>query len=126
MKRWLTIGTVTLLTSGCLTTPNTSNAVYLIDTERGNFCQIATNTCISLSIVASQNGRVQPIESLYAEQVTGPNYPRSLQRMLLNPKDGSYKATPVDNNGRAFQLPGNQKTHTAWRTLQDLYSHIYD
>jgi hypothetical protein len=68
---------------------------------------------------------VDPIEAAYGEQVTGPNYPLSLARMLVKPADQSYSATAADENGRYYVLPMNDKTTVAWDTLNGIHDWVY-
>lgn len=131
VTKWITFSAVGLILTGCVSLPSTNNqaidySYYLIDTKRGELCRGNSRECISLSIVASQNGLVSPIESAYKQKVTAPNYPRSLLTMLLNPKDKSYTAKRVENNGRFYQIPKERKTDIAWRTLKGLYTNIYE
>ena len=123
------IMTTTLL-SGCFSAnsfiPETKDSsFYLVDTKEGSLCNGMTRFCISLSIIASQNGTLKPVERTYTEKITGPNYPRSLMIILLKPADNSYQATSLDNNGRLYSLPKNDKTNTAWQALNDLYKTNY-
>ena len=125
----LLILTTTLL-SGCFSA-NTfipeekDSSFYLVDTKEGSLCNGMTRICISLSIIASQNGTLKPVENAYQQKITGPNYPRSLMIILLKPADNSYQATPLDNNGRLYSLPKNDNTNTAWQALNDLYKASY-
>lgn len=116
--------------SGCMgsqSQPTVSDqAYYVIDTRSGHICQQRSRECIRLSIVASQNGSLAPVESAYGQRIVGPNYPRSLMNMLLAPKDGSYTAKPLDESGKRYALPRNAKTDKAWATLNNLYNRIYD
>ncbi|WP_372737974.1 hypothetical protein [Neptunomonas sp.] len=125
----LVILTTTLL-SGCFSensfiSEKKDNSFYLIDTKEGLLCKGMTRTCISLSIIASQNGVLKPVENAYQQKITGPNYPRSLMIILLKPADNSYQATALDNNGRLYSLPKNDKTNIAWQALNDLYNANY-
>lgn len=125
----LLILTTTLL-SGCFSADafipeKKDSSFYLIDTKEGLLCNGMTKICISLSIIASQNGVLKPVENIYQQKITAPNYPRSLMIILLKPADGSYQASPLDNNGRLYSLPKNDKTNTAWQALNELYKASY-
>lgn len=125
----LLILTTTLL-SGCFSADSLipekkDSSFYLIDTKEGLICNGMTKICISLSIIASQNGVLKPVENAYQQKITAPNYPRSLMIILLKPADDSYQATPLDNNGRLYRLPKNDKTNIAWKALNDLYKANY-
>lgn len=120
----------TTLLSGCfsagsLIPEKKDSTFYLIDTKEGLICNGMTRFCISLSIIASQNGVLKPVEQTYQQKITGPNYPRSLMIILLKPADNSYQATPLDNNGRLYSLPKNAKTNTAWQALNDQHKANY-
>lgn len=119
------------LLSGCfsansLIPEQKDNSFYLIDTKEGTLCNGMTRFCVRLSIIASQNGSLPAVEKAYQQRITGPNYPRSLMIILLKPADSSYQATPLDNNGRAYSLPKNKKTNTAWKALNTLYDSNYE
>ena len=125
----LVILTTTLL-SGCFSANSfipeeKDSSFYLLDTKEGALCNGMTRMCISLSIIASQNGTLKPVENIYQQKITGPNYPRSLMVILLKPADNSYQATPLDNKSRLYSLPKNDKTNTAWQALNDLYKVNY-
>lgn len=102
------------------------NSFYLINTKEGTLCNGMTRLCVSLSMIASQNGKLPTVEKAYQQKITGPNYPRSLMIILLKPADSSYQAIPLDNNGHSYSLPKNDKTNIAWKTLNDLYDANYD
>lgn len=114
------------ISSDSLIPEKKDSSFYLVDTKNGLLCLGLTKECVRLSIVASQNGFVGPIERAYGQKLEAPNYPRSLMNILLKPSDGSYKATAMDNSNRLYSLPKNDKTDTAWRTMNDLYRYIYE
>ena len=125
----LLILTTTLL-SGCFsansfTSEQKDSSFYLVDTKEGLLCNGMMRFCVSFSIIASQNGVLKPVENTYQQKITGPNYPRSLMVILLKPADNSYQATPLDNKGRLYRLPKNNKTNTAWQAMNDLYKTNY-
>lgn len=120
----------TTLISGCfsassLIAEKKDNNFYVVDTQKGALCNGMTHYCVSFSIVASENGLLRPVEASYQQKITGPNYPRSLMIILLKPADSSYQATPLDENGRLYRLPKNDKTNTAWKAMNDLYDANY-
>lgn len=120
----------TSLLSGCfsassLVPEKKDSSFYLLDTETGNLCNGMTRVCISLSIIASQNGLLVPVEKAYNQRITGPNYPRSLMLILMQPADSSYRVTKIGTNGNLYSLPKNDKTNVAWKTLNQLYKTTY-
>ena len=60
----------TTLLSGCFSAnsfipENKDKSFYLLDTKEGTLCKGMTRTCISLSIIASLNGVLKPVENVY-------------------------------------------------------------
>ncbi len=122
----------TLLLSGCISTKDFTpqeldRSFYVIDTYTGNLCiGLSTSHCINLSVMVADTLKLSPIEKAYNQKVEGPNYPRSLMRLLLKPNDQSYTAESLDSTKRSYRLPKNEKTDLAWDTLSDIYKGIHE
>ncbi|PIE24995.1 MAG: hypothetical protein CSA60_02390 [Neptuniibacter caesariensis] len=98
---------------------------YLIDIKYKFFCLGNTLKCKDMTKIVSAQDKFRPIENAYGTAIAAPNYPVSLTRMILNPKDGSYNSTPVGTNGRYYKVPVNDKTKTVWRTLEAIENDLY-
>lgn len=126
----LTAGLISLALAGCggdfLKQDPTVDQFYTLDSEKLQLCQGLTNSCMDLIPIASTQHLVPKIERAYGADLTGPNYPLNLARMLINPPDGSYKASPVDENGRYTRLPINEQTDTVWDVLKEAHESIYE
>ena len=104
----------------------TDTSYYLIDTKYRFFCEGDSKRCKDMTKVVSSRGELYPIENAYNQEVKGPNYPVSLMLMIMNPNDGSYKATPVGNEGRFFKVPKNDTTDLVWNTLSSILNDLFD
>lgn len=111
--------------AGCSTTAQQSAGYYILDRQQGRLCQSSHGECIPLSIIASQNGRLPNTVRVYQQPISGPNYPRSLINLLLNPAHLDYVATPEPGSEERFRLPKNAATDTVWRELQATYYQVY-
>lgn len=122
------IGLIVLLgiaLSGCLNMDSLSlgkgeerdTSFYLVDAKYRFICLGNTKICKDMTKIVSARSMLRPVEKAYDTTITGPNYPVSMVRMLLNPKDESYKSMPVGKEGRYFKLPKNEKTNTVWETM---------
>jgi hypothetical protein len=121
----------TSLLSGCfsagaLLPEEKDSSFYLLNTKTGSLCNGMTRMCISLSIIASRNGSLAPVEKAYQQRITGPNYPLSLMLMLIKPNDNSYHATKIGSTGNLYNLPKNDKTNLTWQALNELHNSTYD
>ncbi|SIS45736.1 hypothetical protein [Neptunomonas antarctica] len=121
----------TSLLSGCfsasaLVPEEKDSSFYLLDTKSGSLCNGMTRMCISLSIIASQNGSLAPVETAYKQRITGPNYPLSLMLILMKPNDNSYRATKIGTTGNVYSLPKNDKTNLTWQTLNEIHNSTYN
>ncbi len=115
------------LTLSACQAPNTRHEdFYTLDTRYLQLCRGTSKACLELALIAPGIVMADPIEEAYAQQVTGPNYPLSLARMMMKPADESYKATAADENGRYYTLPSNSKTTVAWDTLNAIHRWIYN
>ena len=131
--RILIIITSILGLSGCLSMDAltssdkapTDTSYYLIDTKYRFFCMGNSNRCYDMTKVVSSRTKLRPVEKEYAAEVTGPNYPVSLMRIIMNPSDDSYKASPIGSEGRYFKIPKNAKTKIVWETLTSIQNDLF-
>ncbi len=130
MRTALTASLITLSLAGCggdfLKSDPTVDQFYTLDTEKLRLCQGLTNGCRDLIPIASAQHLAPKIERVYGADLTGPNYPLNLTRMMINPPGATYEASPVDENGRYVRLPINTQTDTVWDVLQEAHDSIYD
>lgn len=129
MKRLsLLAGVVTL--GGCMSLGglqgNPDEPFYTLDTRELSLCKGTSRTCMDLSYIVSVRARLKPIENLYGKPVSGPNYPLTLTRMLMNPPEGAYTVEPVDESGRYLRLSRNDYTDKVWNTLDQAIGSLYD
>ncbi|SEG60919.1 hypothetical protein [Marinobacterium lutimaris] len=126
----LTAGLITLSLAGCggdfLKQDPTVDQFYTLDSEKLMLCRGLTRECRDLIPIASAQHLAPKIERAYGTDLKGPNYPLNLTRMMINPPDGSYKASPVDENGRYIRLPINEQTDLVWDVLQEAHDSIYE
>jgi hypothetical protein len=123
--RFATLAAIVLSLSGCLALDTRQDDFYTLDTRHLQLCHGTSKNCLDLALVAPGIVLADPIEAAYAQQITGPNYPLSLARMLMKPADESYSAKAMDENGRYYLVPINSKTTVAWNTLNDIHDWIY-
>lgn len=123
--RLVTLFALALTLSGCLALETKQEDFYTLDTRYLQLCRGTSNTCLELALVAPGIALADPIEEAYGQQLTSPNYPLSLAKMMLEPADGSYSAKPADESGRYYVLPINDKTTLAWNTLNSIFDWIY-
>ncbi len=116
---------LTLTLTGCLSLETKQEDFYTLDTRYLELCRGTSSNCLELALVAPGIVLADPIEEAYAQQLTPPNYPLSLAKMMLKPSDESYSATPADDSGRFYVLPMNDKTTVAWDTLNSIHDWIY-
>ncbi|WP_432697619.1 hypothetical protein ACQUQP_04515 [Marinobacterium sp. YM272] len=130
MRTALTAGLIALSLTGCggdfLKQDPTVSQFYTLDTDKLLLCQGLSKSCRDLIPIASAQHLVPKIEQAYDGELTGPNYPINLARMLIDPPNGGYKASPVDENGRYVQLPINAQTDTVWDVLKQAHDSIYN
>ena len=132
MRLFITLAAVIGL-NGCISmdaiTPSfkteSDTSYYLIDTKFRFFCEGNTKQCQDMTKIVSSRAELQPIEAVYDTPIKAPNYPVSLMHIIMNPKDGSYKAAPVGNEGRYFKVPKNEKTKVVWATLSRITEGLY-
>ncbi|MBP0048140.1 hypothetical protein H9C73_05285 [Marinobacterium sp. AK62] len=129
MKRLsLLAGVVTL--SGCMSLGglqgNPDEPFYTLDTRQLSLCKGTSRTCMDLSYIVSVRARLKPIENLYGQTVSGPNYPLTLARMLMNPPEGAYTVEQVDDDGRYIRLGRSEHTKRVWETLDQAIDSLYD
>ncbi|UTW10311.1 hypothetical protein [Marinobacterium rhizophilum] len=123
--RILTLLAVALTVTGCLALETKKEDFYTLDTRYLELCRGSSNNCVELALVAPGIVFADPIEEAYAAQITAPNYPLSLAKMMLKPADASYSAKAADDSGRFYLLPVNDKTNVAWDTLNSIHDWIY-
>lgn len=132
--RALIILTSILSLSGCismdaLTSSNTTpsdTSYFIIDTKKRFLCMGNSNRCFDMTKIVSAQHLLEPIEQEYDSEIKGPNYPVSLMRIIMNPKDDSYQTTPAGSEGRYFKIPRNKKTNIAWKTLATVETYLYE
>lgn len=127
--RYLTPLLLLLALTGCsanlLQDDPTVREFYRLDTQKLRLCQGLTGGCLDLSLIASGGENRPAIARAFKTEVSGPNYPLSLARLLLNPPGNEYKASVLDENGRYYKLPGNAQTDAAWQALQRSFDTLY-
>jgi hypothetical protein len=123
--RLVTLFALVMTLSGCLALETKQEDFYTLDTRYLELCRGTSNSCVELALVAPGIALADPIEAAYDQQLTQPNYPLSLAKMMLKPADGSYSATPADENGRYYMLPINDKTTVVWNTLNSIFDWVY-
>lgn len=125
----LTAGLITLSLAGCggdlLKQDPTIDQFYTLDSEKLRLCQGLSNSCRDLIPFASALHLIPKIERGYDTDLKGPNYPLSLARLMIDPPNGDYKVSPVDENGRYLRLPINEQTDLVWDVLQEAHESIY-
>ncbi|MGH1461670.1 MAG: hypothetical protein ACRBB6_06515 [Neptuniibacter sp.] len=112
------------LTPGKGTVYDTS--YYLLDTKYKFMCLGNSKECRDMTKVVSSRADLKPIEEIYGKEVTGPNYPATLARIIMYPEDQSYQAQPLGSEGRFFQIPINAKTRVVWDTLTDIEVDLFN
>jgi hypothetical protein len=123
--RIATLLAAALTLTGCLSLETKQEDFYTLDTRHLELCRGTSNNCVELALVAPGIILADPIEEAYAQQISAPNYPLSLAKMMLKPTDASYSAKPADDSGRFYVLPINDKTTVAWDTLNSIHDWIY-
>mgnify|MGYP000049765382 CR=1 FL=1 len=129
--RKLLVLTAMLALTGCMEftgikpVAETDKSFYVVDTKYMFLCRGLSQDCQEMSLIASGRMYYAEIENAYGQKLRGPNYPRSLARMMMKPADGSYVAKAIDENGRYYRLPINEKTNKVWRTLGDIHRWVY-
>lgn len=99
---------------------------YLVDTKFRFICLGETSNCRDMTKIVSSRSELKPIEEAYGKEVTGPNYPVTLARIIMYPEDGSYKAQPIGSDGRFFSVPVNEKTNIVWETLTSIEKNLFN
>ena len=130
MIRVLLASLLALVVSGCINTLQesakaTDTSYYKVDLKDYSFCRGNSRQCHNLNTILSATEHAQPIERAYNQKITGPNYRASLLRMMLNPKDQSYKAEQLSDNGRFHKLPKNEKTDAVWNSMVAIHQDLY-
>lgn len=123
--RLVTLLAAAMTLSGCLALETKQEDFYTLDARYLELCRGTSDNCLELALVASGIFMADPIEEAYGQELTPPNYPLSLAKMILKPADASYSATPADENGRYYMLPMNDKTTVAWDTLNSIHDWLY-
>lgn len=125
--------TISIALSGCVNVnslvPEERQSVghnyFLIDTKFRLFCRSDSKNCKDMTKIVSARAQLQPIETAYGKAVTGPNYPISLSRMIMQPEDGHYNAKPIGDDGRFFSIPVTPRTQLVWDTLSSIEEELY-
>ncbi|MBV1788798.1 hypothetical protein KQ940_12100 [Marinobacterium sp. D7] len=118
--------------SGCIDTGDlmkqdpSVDQFYTLDKDRLLLCRGTSNQCQDLTLIASAEELMPQIERIYGGTISGPNYPVSLAKLITEPPQGQYKATPLGESGRYLQLPINRQTDSVWDTLKKARNQVYD
>jgi len=134
MKKVISVLSVVLLgamLAGCMGSSGlqrdpTVDQFYTLNKERLLLCRGTSSQCQDLILIASAQEFLPPIERAYGTEVRGPNYPLSLAKLLMEPPQGQYEATPIGDSGRIVQLPINRLTDSVWQALKKARNTIYD
>lgn len=132
--KFFQIALATFFISGCvsldsLTSDNgeqRDTSFYLLDLKNRWYCNGNTRECLDITKIVSSRAQLLPLEKEYNQEIKGPNYPVSFIRMVMQPKDGSYKTTQVGDEGRYHKVPKNDKTDLVWSTLSQIQTRLHD
>ena len=95
---------------------------YRLDAQNRMLCQGETKRCQDLTLIATAEHYFEPIEIALGGELTGPNYVRSLMRLMLQPTVNSYPISRIESKQYQYKLPINDQTQLVWNTLKQIRS----
>ncbi|WP_409525020.1 hypothetical protein [Nitrincola sp. MINF-07-Sa-05] len=124
MKRLITLFVSAIVLAGCgsISVPKSNmerGSFYSIDLQKLVVCHHLETDCLSLSSLASYHHPLDGIAAEYGQpEISGPNIPLSIARLMVNPPDQRYTAEQRGETGRFYRVPINASTNKIWAGLR--------